>query len=234
MATASEKEGVEPHSELQLITSAWLKRHADLFRKATFHPFIQSIRNGSLDFNCFKRWLGQDYIFVREFVRFLASVLLKAPRDTANEDIDLILGGLVALDQELSWFKKEASIWEVDFLGTNPQKANKDYCRFLENLMQPEVEYVVIIVALWAIEVVYCDSFAICLEADAKTPPALLEACQRWGNEGFKQYCVSLQKIADKALNNATPDVQQKAETAFVEVLKNEVEFWNMSYDDQN
>ena len=72
---------------------------------------------------------GQDYIFVREFVRFLASVLLKAPKDSTNEDIDLILGGLVALDQELSWFKKEASNWEVDFLNTNPQKANKDYCR---------------------------------------------------------------------------------------------------------
>lgn len=234
MATTNDKGGVEPQSHAHLRTNAWLTQHADLYRRATFHPFIQSIRNGSLDFNCFKRWLGQDYIFVREFVRFLASVLLKAPKDSTNEDIDLILGGLVALDQELSWFKKEASNWEVDFLNTNPQKANKDYCRFLDSLMQPEVEYAVIIVALWAIEVVYCDSFAICLEVDAKTPPALLEACQRWGNEGFKQYCMSLQKIADKALENASHDVQQKAEVAFVQVLRNEVEFWNMSFDDNN
>jgi len=234
MATVSDKGGVESHSHSHLRTNAWLTQHADLYRKATFHPFIQSIRNGSLDFDCFKRWLGQDYIFVREFVRFLASVLLKAPKDSANEDIDLILGGLVALDQELSWFRKEASSWEVDFLNTNPQKANNEYCRFLESLMQPEVEYAVIIVALWAIEVVYCDSFAICLEDDAKTPAALLEACQRWGNKGFKQYCLSLQKIADKALENASHDVQQKAEVAFVQVLNNEVAFWNMSYDSNN
>jgi len=234
MATVSDKGGVESHSHSHLRTNAWLTQHADLYRKATFHPFIQSIRNGSPDYDCFKRWLGQDYIFVREFVRFLASVLLKAPKDSANEDIDLILGGLVALDQELSWFRKEASSWEVDFLNTNPQKANNEYCRFLESLMQPEVEYAVIIVALWAIEVVYCDSFAICLEDDAKTPAALLEACQRWGNKGFKQYCLSLQKIADKALENASHDVQQKAEVAFVQVLNNEVAFWNMSYDSNN
>ncbi|XP_057872429.2 bifunctional TENA2 protein isoform X2 [Cryptomeria japonica] len=172
---------------------------------------------------------SQDYIFVREFVRFLASVLLKTPKNS-TADIDIILGGLAALEQEISWFKKEASNWEVDLINCNPQKSNQDYCRFLESLMQPDVEYAVIIVAFWTIEVVYCDSFATCLESDAKTSPLLLEACQRWGNQGFKQYCMSLQKIADKALNSAPQDVQHKAEETFTHVLRNEIEFWNMSY----
>jgi hypothetical protein len=101
--------------------------------------------------------------------------------------------------------------------------------------MQPGVVYVVTSVALWAIEVAYCDSFAICLEVDAKIPLALLEACQHRGNKGFKQYFILyLQKIAVKALENASPDVQQNAEGAFVQVLRNGVEFWNMSYDDNN
>ncbi|XP_057872428.2 bifunctional TENA2 protein isoform X1 [Cryptomeria japonica] len=217
--------GIESSS----ITSEWLKQHAQLYSEATFHPFIQSIKNGSIDFNCFKRWLSQDYIFVREFVRFLASVLLKTPKNS-TADIDIILGGLAALEQEISWFKKEASNWEVDLINCNPQKSNQDYCRFLESLMQPDVEYAVIIVAFWTIEVVYCDSFATCLESDAKTSPLLLEACQRWGNQGFKQYCMSLQKIADKALNSAPQDVQHKAEETFTHVLRNEIEFWNMSY----
>ncbi|KAH9321371.1 hypothetical protein KI387_016010, partial [Taxus chinensis] len=174
---------------------------------------------------------SQDYIFVREFVRFLASVLLKTPKNS-TKDIDIILGGFVALEQEIAWFRKEALNWEVDLLNCSPQKANQDYCRFLESLMQPDVEYAVIIVAFWTIEVVYCDSFATCLEFDAKTPPLLLEACQRWGNKGFKQYCTSLQQIADKALDNAPRDVQHKAEEAFTQVLRNEIEFWNMSYGD--
>lgn len=226
MATSSQGESAGS------ITTAWLKKHSHIYGEATFHPFIQSIRNGTIDFKCFKRWLSQDYIFVREFVRFLASVLVKAPRNSSTEDIDIILGGLVALDQEISWFRKEASNWEVDLLNCNPQRANTEYCRFLESLMQPDVDYAVVIVALWAIEVVYCDSFALCLDLDAKTPPLLLEACQRWGNKGFKQYCTSLQKIADKALDNAPHNVQQKAEEAFIQILKNEIEFWNMSYGD--
>lgn len=70
----------------------------------------------------------QEYIFVREFVRFLASVLLKASKDSGNEDINLIVGNLVSLDQELSLFRKEASNWKVDLLNSNLQKASKDYC----------------------------------------------------------------------------------------------------------
>jgi thiaminase len=72
----------------------------------------------------------QEYIFVREFVRFLASVLLKASKDSGNEDINLIVGNLVSLDQELSWFRKEASNWKVDLLNSNLQKASKDYCKY--------------------------------------------------------------------------------------------------------
>lgn len=75
---------------------------------------------------------GQDYIFVREFVPFVASVLLKAWKDSDdNSDVEVILGGIASLNDELSWFKKEASKWDVHLGGITPQKANLEYCRYL-------------------------------------------------------------------------------------------------------
>lgn len=76
---------------------------------------------------------GQDYICVREFICFLDTVLLTAPKSSANEDIGFILGSIVGLDQELSWLK-EASNWEFDFvcfletiLLTAPKGSTSEY-----------------------------------------------------------------------------------------------------------
>lgn len=95
--------------------------------------------------------------------------------------------------------------------------------------MGMEVEYTVAITALWAIEVVYQQSFAQCLEGGSKTPAELKETCQRWGNEEFGRYCSTLQKIADRRLMNATDSELKKAQVTFLRVVEHEVKFWNMS-----
>ncbi|KAK8478239.1 hypothetical protein V6N11_080198 [Hibiscus sabdariffa] len=214
------------------VTETWLRKHRLLHVGATRHPFIHRIRDGNIDIPAFKTWLGQDYIFVRAFVPFVASVLTKAWKGSndGDNDVEVILGGMAALNDEISWFKKEASKWDVQLSNTVPQKANQEYCRFLESLTSPEVEYTVAIVAFWVIETVYQESFAHCLEDGSKTPPELKETCQRWGNEGFGEYCNSLRKIADRQLEKASDDAISKAEAMFLQVLEYEVDFWNMSH----
>lgn len=222
--------GLEQLAEVEGTTALWLKKHRLVYTAATRHPFILSIRDGSIDLNSFKRWLGQDYLFVRAFVPFVSSLLLKACRQSDNNsDMEVFLSGLAALNDEIEWFKKEASKWGVVLSSIAPQKVNEDYCRFLESLMGPNVEYTVAITALWAIELVYQQSFAHCLEEGSRTPLELAETCQRWGNEGFGQYCRSLQKIVDRRLLRATSEELKKAEATLLRVLEHEVEFWNMS-----
>ncbi|PKA62321.1 Seed maturation protein PM36 like [Apostasia shenzhenica] len=210
-------------------TAAWIKKHQPIYDRATRHPFIRSIWEGTVDFSAFKRWLAQDYIFVREFIPFVASVLLKACKHSGDEaDVEVILGGLAALNDEISWFKKEASKWCVS-LNSTPQNANLEYCRFLQSLTLPEVSYTVAITAFWAIEAVYQESFSLCLESDSKMPKELIGTCERWGNASFGQYCSSLQNIADRSLETASSVVLSEAEKAFVHVLENENYFWSMS-----
>ncbi|GKV45038.1 hypothetical protein SLEP1_g52167 [Rubroshorea leprosula] len=75
---------------------------------------------------------GQDYIFVRAFVPFVASVLIKAYKDSddSSNDVEVILGGMTALNDEIAWFKKEATKWNVQLSEIVPQKTNQEYCRY--------------------------------------------------------------------------------------------------------
>lgn len=73
---------------------------------------------------------GQDYIFVRAFVPFVASVLVKTCKESDDgSDMDIILGGMASLNDEIAWFKEEASRWEVSLTTVVPQRTNLMYCR---------------------------------------------------------------------------------------------------------
>ncbi|CAN1195011.1 Probable bifunctional TENA-E protein [Linum perenne] len=173
------------------IIESWIKKHSILYTGATRHSFTVNIRDGSLDQSAFKRWLAQDYVFVRYFIPFVASVLIKASKQS-DDDMEMVLGGMVSLSDEINWFKQEASKWDVPLSNLTIHAANQNYCRFLEKLTSPEVEYAVAMTAFWAIEAVYQESFSYCLEDGNRVPPELKNACQRWGNPSFGDYCQSL------------------------------------------
>lgn len=75
---------------------------------------------------------AQDYKFVREFVPFSASVLIKASKnsDDSSNDMEVLLGGLASLNDEIEWFKKEASKWGVHLSNIMVHKSNYNYCRY--------------------------------------------------------------------------------------------------------
>eukprot|EP00243_Klebsormidium_subtile_P004656 TRINITY_DN18805_c0_g1_i1.p1 TRINITY_DN18805_c0_g1~~TRINITY_DN18805_c0_g1_i1.p1 ORF type:complete len:217 (-),score=29.34 TRINITY_DN18805_c0_g1_i1:215-865(-) len=208
-------------------TDTWLDSHQDAYRAATRHPFLLSVRNGTVADLAFNRWLGQDYLFVREFARFVASVLLKAPRE--GPDLMLILGGLAALDDELNWFQKKCVERGVEIAKLELAPANLEYIRSLQSWSAPDVCYPVAATALWAIELVYNIGWGICLEEDANTPETLRDCCERWGSLDFREYVSELKGLADRILKGANESERKEAEAAFVEILELESAFWDMS-----
>ncbi|KAG2552495.1 hypothetical protein PVAP13_9KG583900 [Panicum virgatum] len=144
-------------------TAAWIERHQQMYERATRHPFTVSIRDGTIDLSTFKRWLSQDYLFVREFIAFVASVLLKCCKQESS-DMEIILGGVASLSDELSWFKNEAAKWGIDLASVSQLKSNTEYHRFLRSFTEPEVIYAVAVTTFWIIETVYQDSFGFCIE----------------------------------------------------------------------
>ncbi|KAG2315797.1 hypothetical protein Bca52824_018919 [Brassica carinata] len=53
-----------------------------------------------------------------------------------TSDMEVVLGGLASLNDEIEWFKSEGSKWGVDFSTVVAQKANQEYSR--EALVEAE------------------------------------------------------------------------------------------------
>lgn len=77
------------------------ERHQSAWLSAFNHAFLRDCKHGTISKKQFDAWLAQDYMFVREFTRLAATLLTRAP----YADFDVLLGGLVALRDELSWFQ---------------------------------------------------------------------------------------------------------------------------------
>nr|GEY55516.1 retrotransposon protein, putative, Ty1-copia subclass [Tanacetum cinerariifolium] len=145
-----------------------------------------------------------------------ASTLLKSCKEHNDEsDMEVILGGMASLNDEINWFKKAASNFHVSLMSVIPQNANVKYCSFLESLTSSEVEYPMAISVFWAIEAVYQESFARFLEDGNKIPQELQETCEWWGNDGFGSYCKMLCDIADRCLQKASTVLEDKSQPDF-------------------
>uniref|UniRef100_A0A803PVG8 Thiaminase-2/PQQC domain-containing protein n=1 Tax=Cannabis sativa TaxID=3483 RepID=A0A803PVG8_CANSA len=71
---------------------------------------------------------GHDYIFVRAFVPFVASLIVKAWKESDDRsDMKVRLGGMAPMNDEREWFKKEAFKWGVQlFHPLLPHKPNQE------------------------------------------------------------------------------------------------------------
>jgi hypothetical protein len=50
------------------------------------------------------------------------------PRDAPEQDADVILSGVTALESEILWFRKEANFWQVFLEKVTLLEPNKEYC----------------------------------------------------------------------------------------------------------
>ncbi len=196
-----------------------LLTHSQIWHAATIHPFLQQCHLGTIKSEQFNTWLVQDYLFVVEFTRMVGRVLASAPLD----HFDVILGGLAALQDELTWFKQKAAQRQLN-LDTKKQATCQEYCEYMHSLGTKP--YPVQATAFWAMELAYNQGW----QLPGEMPVPYNEFANRWGNPGFTEYVKILEQQADEVLQTAAADVQQQAEEAFVKVAKFEHNFWQMAF----
>lgn len=204
---------------MALTCQSLLQTHAAAWEQATVHPFLTGCKTGTIRPEQFNTWLVQDYLFVKEFTRMLGRVLAAAP----DAHLDSLLGGLTALKDELLWFESKGAERQLD-LATPKQATCQHYCEWMAGLVT--TPYAVQAVALWAIEYAYNQGW----QLPGPMPEPYTEFAARWGNPGFTDYVNVLAQQADASLQEATPAVQQQAETAFLRVAELEQAFWQMAF----
>lgn len=204
---------------MSLTCQTLLETHADAWTAATVHPFLEQCKTGTIQPQQFNTWLVQDYLFVTEFTRMQAQVIRKAP----IHHIDTLLGGIIAIKDELNWFRDKATERQLD-LQTPRQSTCTEYCNFMASL--ESMPFAVHAVALWAIEFAYNQGW----QRPGPMPDPYAEFANRWGNLEFTEYVKILAALADEALSSAPESVQQQADATFLQIAKLEQDFWQMAF----
>jgi formylaminopyrimidine deformylase / aminopyrimidine aminohydrolase len=196
-----------------------LNHYPEAWQAATVHPFLRQCQMGQIQPRQFNTWLVQDYWFVIDFTRMLARVIAIAPL----EHLDVLLGGMVALKDELLWFQAKALERQLS-LDAPRHTTCVNYCSYMAQLA--DAPYAVQATALWAIELAYNQGW----QKPGSMAPPYDEFADRWGNHAFTAYVAELERQADEALAQASEAVQQQAETVFLDIARFEQAFWQMAY----
>ncbi len=200
-------------------THEWLTQHEAIWNQAVIHPFLDHCRDGEIEPDAFHRWLVQDRLFVIELTRMAGRVLASAP----ETHMDVLLGGLTALKDELSWFREKAEERQLQ-LDVPMLPTCRVYCDLMHELAARP--YPVQAAAFWAIERAYNEAWQ--RPGPMKAPYD--EFADRWGNESFSDYVRQLAAQADVALAEASAALVKEAEQAFLKVAALEKDFWGMAW----
>jgi len=193
------------------------------WKKATRHPFLDECRSGTIKTNQFNTWLVQDYLFVIEFTRMAARLVTIAP----VKHMDILLGGLSALKDELNWFREKATERSLNLTSAR-QESCELYCLFLNDLK--EYTYAVQSVAFWAIELAYNQAW----QLPGPMVQPYNEYADRWGNQAFTEYVKMLELQANEALIEIDPETEKQLKKVFLKIADFEKDFWQMAYLDNS
>ncbi|MCW2778823.1 MAG: putative transcription activator [Frankiales bacterium] len=177
----------------------------DLWTAATRSPFLDGVRDGSLDPGVLDVWLAQDARFVADLLAFQARLLARAPRPAQA----VLAAGCTALVAELDWFTDLAARRGLS-LDVAPLPATRAYADLLQRL--DAAPYVDAVAALWVLERVYLDAWS------GVRPGAepYRELVEHWTVPEFARYVADLEVLADA---QADPALLR-------EVLELEAAFW--------
>lgn len=192
-------------------------RHPAAWSRATRHPFLAAVRDGTVPDAAFDGWLVQDYRFVCDLLWFQARLLSRAPRHAQ----EVLADGAVALVDELAWFERRAAARRLD-LDAGSRTATAAYAALLRRLDGAHVA--VALVGLWALERVYLDAWTYACSG----APEYREFVEHWTTPEFAAYVAELQRSADAAVGTAEDG--QHVEAIFLEVVAAESGFWDMAW----
>jgi thiaminase/transcriptional activator TenA len=188
---------------------------AELWHAATHHPFLDEVRDGSLDPAAFSRWLVQDHHFALALTRAEARYLANAPR----EDFDVLLRGMEAMVAELAWFEQKAKGGSLE-LAAPIHSTARAYVDYLQaTTYEP---YAVQLTALWALERAYLEAWRTALPG----APAYREFVEHWTNPGYAAWLDELEAAANRVLARGG----EAERGAFRWIARYERDFWQMAY----
>lgn len=193
---------------------------------ATKHPFTDALADGTLDQDLVRGYLQQDYLFIDQFVRLLATTIAHAP--TLADSVPAAQFLAVITGPENTYFLRSFEALDIQpYAKPAPETVN------FQNLMEEarlsgryEIMLAVLVVAEW----VYLEWATPFADRADDLPFWLGEWITLHTGEGFEGVVEYLRSQLDKTWEGLEDHQKAMVEEYFTEAVKRERAFFEASW----
>lgn len=196
------------------------------------HPFIQGLKDGTLDRNKFKNYLIQDSLYLKEYGKVYAGAFLLA--DTI-EDLQFLHTciGVVTSDEtnmHTQYLKDYGlDVYKVDNMKTEVE--NKNYTDYMLSFVKDGNIKEIFISALPCTLTYEYIGKALKKESGKELENNYYKPwIEAYAGKEFEQFSIDSCKLLDKICDSIAKEEQEKLIEIFLEACKHEINFWDMSY----
>jgi len=202
-----------------------IKEHADLIDRSRGHPFMAGIAAGTIPDDQFLAWLSQNYLWTRNFERFLAKIGARSTKKLARPFCEAMLNlhGEIELFEELS-AKTDAKLAN----GVMNYECHA-YASFLAATVftRPFEEA---LVACYASNYAFREAWLRVKETQTTKSP-WQDFVDLWSQEGFTHWVSTLAGFVDKCAEGASEKSLHGMSETFRMALIYGVHFWSSTID---
>jgi thiaminase len=188
------------------------------------HPFITDLAEGKLPDKVFDHWAMQDYVFVREGIRFFGVLLARFPRKYQMP----FQQSLAGLEAELKIFADYAAKRNIDLEKVVVSPICHAYNSFLlSSAYNEDVDANFVI--LYTAEKAYHEAWKK-VRGRLKPGTPYEGFIENWAGEAFKQYVAWLETELNGLTDGYPESRLVKLDEIFLMTVRYEYLFWEMAY----
>jgi thiaminase/transcriptional activator TenA len=194
------------------------------------HPFVRGIATGDLDQALFRRWVLQDYLYLKEFARIFAWAVAKADSlETMGwyaAVLDLTLNMEMALHRQ---YAARFGLEPEDLERVTMWPTTRAYTDFLVRTAA-DGDMAELVAALLPCAWGYAYIGKRLAEADPPADQRYADWIIQYASDEFQEASQWLQAEMDRLTRNATPEKRARLEDLFVLSSRYEWQFWEMCW----
>jgi thiaminase/transcriptional activator TenA len=199
-------------------------KFATEWEKMISHPFITDLIEGKLADQTFDFWVMQDFLFVREAIRFFSVLMARFPRKYQIPFEQTLLG----LETELKIFAEYAIKRGIDLDKVTATPICHAYNSFLlASAYHEDIDANFVI--LYTAEKAYHEAWKKVRIGLRKGTP-YESFIENWAGEGFKQYVTWLAAELDSITEGYPESRLAKLDDIFLMTIRYEYLFWEMAF----
>ena len=194
------------------------------------HPFVKGLGDGSLEEERFKRWVLQDYLYLKEFARIFAWAVAKADRLDSMSWYATVLN--LTLNTEMALHRSYAERFGIsaqDLEATPMWPTTRAYTDFLVRT-SADGDMADLLAALLPCAWSYVYIGRVLAKGKAPKDERYADWIQQYASEEFAQAAEWLRAELDRVAAGASDEKRARLTELFVISSRYEWQFWEMCW----